>query len=148
MLVFVKIGDIMGTGETKNKVVKSDVGVGKAESDKPKVVAVFRAECRATKGRGNTIAVVRGGSGTCRMYGKRTLGYAFPEQAATCNTLTDAADMAGYFGVKVYTGKAACDKAVADLGIEWSGKETVLADVGQGSTSGKRGRKGTNYQTF
>ena len=122
----------------------------KAESSnagKPEVLAIFRADCRATKGPGSTVAVVRGGSGKCRLYGRNSLANAFPEQADVCRTLSNANAMAGHFGVPVMVGKVACDKAVASLGIKWDGKEAVLADAGKGSHK-RGGFRATNYVAF
>lgn len=117
------------------------------KTDKPEVIAVFRADCRATKGPGSTVAVVRGGSGKCRLYGRNSLGNAFPDQADVCRTLSDANAMAQHFGVKVVEGKEACDKAVVSLGVQWDGREAVLADAGKGNKK-RGGFRAMNYAAF
>ena len=102
-----------------------------SKENKPKVLAVFRADCRATKGRGSTVAVVQGSSGKCRLYGRNSLAKAFPDQAALMPSLSSAQSMAAFFHCPLADGKAACDALVAKLSIEWSGPEAVLADYGK-----------------
>ena len=119
----------------------------KQESKGPVVLAVFRADCRATKGSGSTVAIVQGGSGKCRLYGKDVLANALPDVAAECRTLTTADKMAEWFNVKVVMGKAACDRFLSDHKLAFAGKEAVLADVGKGNKR-KGGFKQIDYSTF
>ena len=126
------------------QVVKSEATPDKTE---PKVLAVFRADCRATKGPGTTVAVVQGGSGKCRLYGKDSLANAFPAVGAECRTLTSADRMADYFGVPVVVGKAACERFLTDRKLAFAGKEAVVADAGK---SGRKrgGFRAIDYSTF
>ena len=121
---------------------KQDKQAGEA-----KVLAVFRADCRATKGSGSTVAVVQGGSGKCRLYGKDSLANAFPDIGPECRTLTNADRMAEHFKVPVVVGKAACDRFLVDRKLVFAGKESVLADVGKGNKR-KGGFKQIDYSTF
>lgn len=114
----------------------------------PKVIAVFRADCRATKGFGTTVAVVQGGSGKCRLYGKDSLANAFPEIAPECRTLVSAESMAAYFHCTLADGKAACDEFVKRQAVKWDGKEAVLADKGKSDRKRKGGFKRLNYAAF
>ena len=114
------------------------------------VLVIFRADCQATKGYGSTVALVKGQSGKCRLYGKNALANAYPDdpgKQAIIVTLTDANKLAEHFKVKTCVGKAACDKFIAEHKIKYEGKEAVLADAGK---SGKirGGFKATNYQSF
>ena len=113
----------------------------------PNVIAVFRADCRATKGYGSTVAVVQGGSGKCRLYGRHSLANAFPENADVLLTLTTADKMSDQLGVPLVIGKVACDKFVAEHKLAWSGGEAVVADAGK---SGKKrgGFRTLDYATF
>ena len=113
----------------------------------PKVLAVFRADCRATKGPGSTVAVVKGASGKCRLYGRNSLANAFPDLADICKTLSSAEDMAAFFHCTLATGKVACDDLVKRLSIQWDGREAVLADVGQGHKK-RGGFRAINYSDF
>lgn len=137
----------MTTKQTEPKKTESQPSKPEPQQAKPEVLAVFRADCRATKGPGSTVAVVRGGSGKCRLYGRNSLCNAFPEQSDVCRTLSNANAMAEHFGVKVVEGKVACDKAVASLGIRWDGREAVLADAGKGNKK-RGGFRATNYAAF
>lgn len=134
------------TSEASEKPTKA---AKKAESkDKgPKVIAVFSADCRATKGHGTTVAVVQGGSGKCRLYGRNSLANAFPEQASVCKSLSSGQAMADHFSVRLVTGKAACDLFMAADKLEWDGKEAVLADAGKGDRK-RGGFRSLNYATF
>ena len=114
----------------------------------PVVLAVFRADCKATKGLGSTVAVVQGGSGKCRLYGKDSLANAFPEIAPECRTLINADRMAEHFKVAVVIGKAACDRFMADKGLKYDGREAVVADAGKSSAKRKGGFKQIDYATF
>lgn len=118
-----------------------------AKQDGPKVLAVFHADCRATKGHGSTVAVVRGGTGKCRLYGRNSLSNAFPDQADVCRTLSSAQAMADHFNVSLITGKEACDGFVERQGVKWDGKEAVLADAGKGNKK-RGGFRALNYAAF
>ena len=117
------------------------------ESKGPNVIAVFRADCRATKGYGSTVAVVQGGSGKCRLYGRNSLANAFPEQADIMLTLTTADKMSDQLGVPLLVGKAACDKFVSEHKVRWSGGEAVVADAGK-SHKKRGGFRMLDYGTF
>lgn len=114
----------------------------------PVVLAVFRADCRATKGLGSTVAVVQGGSGKCRLYGKDSLANAFPEVGPECRTLINADRMAEHFKVAVVVGKAACDRFMADRKLAFDGREAVVADAGKSPSKRKGGFKQIDYATF
>lgn len=118
-----------------------------ASVPQPTVLAVFRADCRATKGSGSTVALVVGQSGKCRLYGKDSLANAFPAVEAVCRTLTSARIMADHWGVPVVEGKDACVKYMADHKLAFAGKEAVLADVGKGNKR-KGGFRQIDYSTF
>ncbi len=122
--------------------------MGKTETKTagPVVLAVFRADCRATKGQGSTVAVVQGGSGKCRLYGKDSLANV-AEFGDVCRTLTTAGKMAEHFKVPVVVGKDACSRFLADRKLAFAGKEAVLADVGKGNKR-KGGFKQLDYATF
>lgn len=120
---------------------------GIKETQGPNVLAVFRADCKATKGHGSTVAVVQGGSGKCRLYGKDSLANAFTDIEAICRTLTNASKMADQFGVKVIVGKDACDKFVAENKVKWEGTEAIIADVGRGNKK-RGGFRAIDYATF
>lgn len=127
------------------------VVVSKQEQQKqsgPVVLAVFRADCRATKGLGSTVAVVQGGSGKCRLYGRDSLANAFPDVGPICRTLTNADRMAEHFNVKVVIGKAACDRFMAERKLAYDGREAVVADVGKSDSKRKGGFKQINYAVF
>ncbi len=113
----------------------------------PKVLAVFVADCRATKGPGSTLAVVQGGSGKCRLYGRDSLANAFPEVEAVCRTLTTAGKMADHFSVKIVTGKAACERFLSEGKLAFEGSEAVLADKGKGNKR-RGGFRAIDYATF
>ena len=113
----------------------------------PTVLAVFRADVRATKGPGSTVAVVQGGSGKCRLYGKNSLANALPDIADVCLSLVNASAMAEYFGVPVVVGKTACDKFMTDRKLVFEGKEAVIADVGKGNKR-RGGFKQIDYSSF
>lgn len=115
--------------------------------DGPAVLAVFLADCKGTKGPGSTLAVVQGGSGKCRLYGKDSLANAFPEQEAICRTLTSAGKMAEHFGVDVVIGKVACDRFLSDAKLRFEGAEAVLADKGKGNKK-RGGFRAIDYSTF
>ena len=124
--------------------------VDKAKTDAkaaPKVLAVFVADCRATKGYGSTVAVVKGSSGKCRLYGRKSLANAFPEQEAIVSTLLSAEAMAGHFHCSLCRGKDACDSFVAKQGVNWAGSEAVLADKGQSGRK-RSGSTQTSYRDF
>lgn len=127
----------MSTGVKQEK--QTEVG--------PKVLAVFVADCRATKGPGSTLAVVQGGSGKCRLYGTGSLANAFPESEAVCRTLTTAGKMAEHFKVPVVTGKAACDRFLTEGKLAFEGSEAVLADKGKGNKR-RGGFRAIDYSTF
>ncbi len=131
-------------------MVEKSAAAGKAvkiEVKGPAVLAVFRADCLATKGPGSTVAVVQGGSGKCRLYGKDSLANAFPDIGPECRTLTTPDKMAEYFGVPIVVGKEACLKYLAENGLKFSGKEAVIADVGKGNKR-KGGFRQIDYSTF
>ena len=111
------------------------------------VLAVFLADVKATYGRGSTVALVQGGSGKCRLYGRNALAIAFPDQKAICKTLSDAKTMADHFKVKVVKGKAACDKFLSEGKLAFEGTEAVLGDKGQVNKS-KGGRRTLNFAKF
>lgn len=113
----------------------------------PKVLAVFHADCRATKGLGSTIAVVQGGSSKCRLYGKDALAKTFPDIEAECRTLTTPDKMADYFSVAVVSGMAACLKFMADRKLRFAGAEKIIADQGKGNRK-RGGAKALDYATF
>ena len=115
----------------------------------PKVLAVFRADCRATKGYGSTVAVVQGGSGKCRLYGRNSLANAFQEAGSPeiMLTLTTPDKMAEWFKVPLVVGKAACDKFVSEHKVRWSGGEAVVADAGK-SHRKRGGFRLLDYATF
>ena len=113
----------------------------------PKVLAVFHADCRATKGHGSIVAVVQGSSGKCRLYGRNSLANAFPDLADVCRTFTNASDIAAFFHCPLADGKAACDDLVQKLDVKWDGKEAVLADKGKGSKK-RGGFRALNYAAF
>ncbi|KKK53787.1 hypothetical protein LCGC14_3091270 [marine sediment metagenome] len=112
-----------------------------------KVLAVFLADVKATCGRGSTVALVQGGSGKCRLYGRNALAKAFPEQEAICSTLTDGKAMAEFFKVKLVEGKAACDAFLTAGKLSFAGKESVLGDRGQVNRV-KGGRRSMEFSTF
>ncbi len=138
---------------SKSKIAQTEQQDGKQEQVKPEaargpvVLAVFRADCRATKGQGSTVAVVQGGSGKCRLYGKDSLANAFPNIGPECRTLTNADRMAEYFEVSVITGKHACDTFLTANALTFEGREAVLADAGK-SSKRKGGFKQIDYATF
>ena len=113
----------------------------------PKVLAVFHADCMATKGPGSTLAVVQGSSGRCRLYGKDSLANAFPEIAPECRTLTTPGKMADHFGVSVVKGKDACVRFMADSKLKFAGSERVIADHGKGNKR-RGGFRAIDYATF
>ena len=115
--------------------------------DALQVLAVFVADCQATKGPGSTVAVVKGSSGKCRLYGRGSLANAFPEHEAICKTLSTAQAMADHFGCKVIVGKDACLAFVAKQEVHWDGKEAVLADKGKGNKK-RGGFRAINYRSF
>ena len=119
----------------------------KANPEIAKVLAVFVADCQATKGHGSTVALVRGASGKCRLYGKDSLANAFPLIEAVCRTFTSARKMAGEFDVPIVVGKLACDKFIAENAVKFAGSETVLADKGKGKAHAG-GFRQINYATF
>jgi len=130
--------------ETKQKEKKLEA---KPKAEGPRVLAVFLADCKATKGPGSTVAVVQGGSGKCRLYGKDSLANAFPEDGPVCRTLTTADKMASRYGVRVVVGKAACDQFLTDNKLEFAGQEAVLADKGKGH-KGRGGFERIDYTIF
>ena len=117
------------------------------EEQGPEVLAVFHADCRATKGQGSTVAIVQGGSGKCRLYGKDSLANAFPDMAAECRTLTTPARMAEYLKVPLVVGKVACDRFLKDRKLAFLGREEVVADAGKGNQR-KGGFRQIDYSTF
>ncbi|KKK94648.1 hypothetical protein LCGC14_2680710 [marine sediment metagenome] len=114
----------------------------------PVVLAVFRADCRATKGLGSTVAVVQGGSGKCRLYGKDSLANAFPDIGPVCRTLINAGRMAEHFKVAIVVGKAACDRFMAEHKLSYDGREEVVADAGKSPSKRKGGFKQIDYAIF
>lgn len=114
----------------------------------PTVLAVFRADCKATKGLGSTVAVVQGGSGKCRLYGKDSLANAFPEVGPECRTLTNAGRMAEHFKVAVVVGKAACDRFMAEHKLAFDGREAIVADAGKSPSKRRGGFKQIDYAAF
>ncbi len=123
--------------------------MGKTEKTQgPSVLAVFHADCKATRGPGSTLAVVQGGSGKCRLYGKDALAKAFPEVAPVCRTLTTPDRMAEHFEVALVVGKVACDRFMADGKLAFDGVEKVIADVGKGHKKRKGGARVVDYVTF
>ncbi|KKK65479.1 hypothetical protein LCGC14_2973720 [marine sediment metagenome] len=114
----------------------------------PTVLAVFRADCRATKGLGSTVAVVQGGTGKCRLYGKDSLANAFPDIGPECRTLINADRMAEHFKVAVVIGKAACDHFMAEHKLTFDGREAIVADAGKSPTKRKSGFKQIDYAKF
>ena len=112
-----------------------------------KVLAVFYADCKATKGSGTTLALVQGSSGKCRLYGKDSLANAFPDQGPMCRNLTSTAKMAEHFAVNIIGGKAACDKFMADKKLAFAGSEKIIADAGKGNSK-RGGFRTMNYITF
>lgn len=115
--------------------------------DGPKVLVVFHADCMATKGPGSTVAVVQGGSGKCRLYGKDSLANAFPDIAPECRTLTTPGKMADHFKVAVTSGKDACLKFMADKRLEFAGSERIIADHGKGNKK-RGGFRALDYAAF
>lgn len=132
--------------ETKTHVKETADRAAKTVGQ-PEVIAVFRADCRATRGHGSTVAVVRGGTGKCRLYGRNSLANAFPENADVLLTLNTADKMADQLKVPLVVGKAACDSFVKEHSVKWSGNEAVVADAGK---SGKKrgGFRAIDYSTF
>ena len=112
-----------------------------------KVLCIFRADCKATKGHGSTLALIQGESGKCRLYGKDSLANAYPDDAQIIKTLTNAGKMADQFKVKVMQGKAACDKFMTDHKLSFEGSEEIISDAGK---SGKKrgGFRTINYSIF
>ena len=116
-------------------------------TDGPQVLAVFIADCQATKGPGSTLALVQGSSGKCRLYGRTSLANAFPEHEAIVRTLSSGQAMADHFGCKVITGRDACLAFVAEQGVQWDGREAILADKGKGDRK-RGGARQTDYRSF
>ena len=124
--------------EVKTPEIKKQLG--------PVVLAVFRADVKATAGRGSTVALIQGASGKCRLYGKNALANAFPDIAELCLTLTSAFKIGKPFAVPVLIGKAAWAGFMADKKLVFAGQEKVLGDVGSGSPGS--GFRTVNYQAF
>lgn len=121
--------------------------VAEQRAPAPKVIAVFRADCKATRGPGSTLAVVQGASGKCRLYGRNSLAHALPDLAEVCLTLSTGQAMAAQFGVALVVGKTACEKYMADNKLEFAGSEKIIADVGKRERkSGNRGKY--SFATF
>lgn len=117
------------------------------KTEGPEVLAVFLADVKATCGKGSTVALVQGGSGKCRLYGRNALAHAFPEQEAICKTLSDGKAMAEHFKVKLVSGKAACDKFLSEGKLAFEGTEAVLGDKGQVNRA-KGGRRAMEFAAF
>ena len=137
-----KTDDLVGTQHVAETADKAAASIGR-----PKVLAVFHADCLATKGPGSTVAVVQGGSGKCRLYGKDSLANAFPEVGPECRTLTTPGKMAAYFKVAVVSGKDACSKFMKDKKLEFAGSEKIIADHGKGNKQ-RGGFRTLNYAAF
>ena len=119
--------------------------------DSPTVLAVFVADCQATKGPGSTVAVVKGSSGKCRLYGKDSLANAFPlpsgEPDPLYRTLNTSGKLSEHFTCPVIIGRDACLAFVKDHAIAWDGKEAVIADKGKGNKK-RGGFRQLDYRTF
>lgn len=135
-------GQEVGKAHVKATADKAAETIGK-----PEVVAVFLADCKGTKGPGSTVAVVQGGSGKCRLYGKDSLANAFPDIDAICRTLTTADKMAAQFDVDVIVGKDACQRFMAEGELKFEGTEAILADKGKGNKR-RGGFRAIDYATF